>query len=199
MSVNSAPNWNSMPMRAAQRVELVARRGRAPTGRRRRTRAGLRAELAADQAQDRRLAAARAAHDRDDLAARDRHVDAAQHRPPAVVAERDVGHLDGVGRQRRRARRRARRGRRARGHGCEGEEDRDCSRCRFGRRNDPRSVMQFERYCAGAPSRQPLEQPLLGHRRAPPAGRAAPRRRPPRTRQSGVGRAASARRAGARR
>ena len=95
MSVNSAPNWNSMPMLAAQREQRRRGRGRGTDWPATSTRARLRAQLAADQAQDRRLAAAGAAHDRDDLAARDRHVDARQDRPAAVVAERHVGELDG--------------------------------------------------------------------------------------------------------
>jgi hypothetical protein len=52
-------------------------------------RPGLRLEHPGDHPQDRRLAAARQAHDRDDLASRHRHVDALQDRPD-VVLEVDV-------------------------------------------------------------------------------------------------------------
>ena len=65
--------------------------------------AALRSKLPADQPQDRRLAASRAAHDRDELAPRNRHIDSAQHRPPAVVTKRHVGQLhSGFGGTRRR-------------------------------------------------------------------------------------------------
>jgi hypothetical protein len=57
---------------------------------------GLRLQLAADETQDRRLAAARSTHDRHDLAPRDRHVDAAQNGTKGVVAVRHAGKHDGV-------------------------------------------------------------------------------------------------------
>jgi hypothetical protein len=53
-----------------------------------------RLQLTADQAQDRRLATAGAAHDRHDFPARDSHGDAFQDNP-GVVSERDVAHFDG--------------------------------------------------------------------------------------------------------
>ena len=60
--------------------------------------AGAWLQLAADQAQDCRLAATGAAHDRDDLPARDGHRDALQD-DPGVVREGNVAQFDGeVGR-----------------------------------------------------------------------------------------------------
>ena len=53
----------------------------------------LRPQLPADKTQDGRLAAAAPAHDGDDLAARNRHRDALEHRAH-VIAEGDVDELD---------------------------------------------------------------------------------------------------------
>ncbi len=77
-----------------------------------------RRQHAADQSQQRRFAAARAAHDRDDLAARKRHGHVVQHDATAVVAkryvidlnERVVSHLLIVRRARMRLRARRRSG-----------------------------------------------------------------------------------------
>ena len=90
--------------------------------------AGLRLQLPADEAQDRRLAAAGAAHDRHDAAARNRHRDAGEHRPP-VVGERHVGELDGVlgSRGGRHGRRRGRVGHRIDAR----QEERHCSPARW--------------------------------------------------------------------
>ena len=98
-SVNSAPNWNSMPRRrrsanscSALRasIDLAVEADAALVGR----------IDAADQAQQRRLAAARAAEDGRDLAAPEAQRDVVQDRPARVVAEGDVVDLDeqvGVG------------------------------------------------------------------------------------------------------
>jgi hypothetical protein len=56
--------------------------------------AGLRFQLAADQAQDRRLPASRSPHDRDDLAARNRHRDPGEH-GALIVTEGHVRKLHG--------------------------------------------------------------------------------------------------------
>jgi hypothetical protein len=92
MSVKSAPNWNSIPSLRRNQIQLVAIEiGHRLT--RDEHAAGLRLQLAADQAQDRRLAATRAAHDADDAAAWDGHRDAREH-GPSVVGERDAFELD---------------------------------------------------------------------------------------------------------
>ena len=92
MSVNSAPNWNSMPN--LRRSANSASRSSSGTDWPATSHpARPRRELPADEAQDRRLAAARPAHDRDHLAARNPHRDAVEDRPP-VVAERHRVELD---------------------------------------------------------------------------------------------------------
>jgi hypothetical protein len=90
MSVNSAPNWNSMPILRRNRKALRAS-CRKPGVFRAHHAAG-RPQLAADAAQQRRLAAAGPAHDGDHLAARDLHVDSLQHRPSVIVESADPGY-----------------------------------------------------------------------------------------------------------
>ena len=92
MSVNSAPNWNSMPIlrRSAYRPSRVCC---ADVLALKQDLAALRAHQAADQAQHRGLAATRAAHDRDDLAALEAQVQVRQDEPVAVT-EVDVAQLE---------------------------------------------------------------------------------------------------------
>ena len=92
-SVNRAPNWNSTPMRRRRAEELVAVARidhLAVEG----DRARVGGMHAADQAQQRGLAAARAAQDGRDLAALEAQRDVVEDGAAGVVPERDVVDLD---------------------------------------------------------------------------------------------------------
>ena len=93
ISVNRAPNWKACPSCAAA-VEFGVAHLRDAMFAQADFAAG-RLQLAADAAQQRRLAATRPAHDGHHLAPRDLHIDPLEHRP-AVVGEMQVFDIDQV-------------------------------------------------------------------------------------------------------